>query len=112
MLTFPSALKIYLAVEPVDMRKAFNGLWTIAEQKLREDPRQGAVFVFVPLCSTDDYRPQEDACALSPARTRENLSRSAQQRVDRLAGKPTRRATCANARVEIAFIQCTLPACP
>lgn len=26
MLTFPSALKIYLAVEPVDMRKSFNGL--------------------------------------------------------------------------------------
>ena len=40
MLTFPSALKIYLAVEPVDMRKAFNGLWSQAEQKLREDPRQ------------------------------------------------------------------------
>lgn len=47
MLTFPSALKIYLAVEPVDMRKAFNGLWVVAEQKLREDPRQGALFVFV-----------------------------------------------------------------
>jgi transposase len=47
MLTFPSALKIYLAVEPVDMRKAYNGLWTVAEQKLREDPRQGAVFVFI-----------------------------------------------------------------
>ena len=26
MLTFPSALKIYLAVEPVDMRKAFKAL--------------------------------------------------------------------------------------
>ena len=26
MLTFPSALRIYLAVEPVDMRKQFNGL--------------------------------------------------------------------------------------
>ena len=39
MLTFPSALKIYLAVEPVDMRKAYNGLWTVAEQKLRENPR-------------------------------------------------------------------------
>ena len=26
MLTFPSALKIYLAVERVDMRKSFNGL--------------------------------------------------------------------------------------
>ena len=46
MLTFPSALKIYLAVEPVDMRKQFNGLWALAEQKLREDPRLGAVFVF------------------------------------------------------------------
>ena len=44
MLTFPSALKIYLAVEPVDMRKSFNGLWSQAEQKLREDPRQGALF--------------------------------------------------------------------
>jgi transposase len=47
MLTFPSALKIYLAVEPVDMRKSFNGLWSLAEQKLSEDPRQGAVFAFV-----------------------------------------------------------------
>lgn len=47
MLTFPSALKIYLAVEPVDMRKSFNGLWSLAEQKLHENPRQGAVFVFV-----------------------------------------------------------------
>ncbi len=47
MLTFPSALKIYLAVEPVDMRKSFNGLWSLAELKLSEDPRQGAVFVFV-----------------------------------------------------------------
>jgi len=47
MLTFPSALRIYLAVEPVDMRKQFNGLWSLAEEKLRENPRGGAVFVFV-----------------------------------------------------------------
>jgi len=46
MLTFPSALRIYLAVEPVDMRKQFNGLWSLAEEKLQENPRQGAVFVF------------------------------------------------------------------
>lgn len=46
MLTFPSALRIYLAVEPVDMRKSFNRLWSQAEQKLREDPRQSALFVF------------------------------------------------------------------
>ena len=46
MLMLPSALKIYLAVEPVDMRKQFNGLWSLAELKLREDPRSGALFVF------------------------------------------------------------------
>jgi transposase len=46
MLTFPSALRIYLAVEPVEMRKQFNGLWSMAQEKLHEDPRSGAVFVF------------------------------------------------------------------
>jgi transposase len=46
MLTFPSALRIFLAVEPVDMRAQFNGLWAQAEQKLCEDPRSGALFVF------------------------------------------------------------------
>lgn len=47
MLTFPTALKIYLAVESVDMRKQFNGLWSMAEEKLQENPRNGALFVFV-----------------------------------------------------------------
>ena len=46
MLAFPAALKIYLAVEPVDMRKQFNGLWALAQQKLSEDPRSGAIFAF------------------------------------------------------------------
>ena len=46
MLGFPMALKVYLAVEPVDMRKQFNGLWTLAEGTLQEDPRKGALFVF------------------------------------------------------------------
>ena len=46
MLTFPSALRIYLGVEPVDMRKQFNGLWALAQEKLEEDPRNGALFVF------------------------------------------------------------------
>jgi transposase len=46
MPTFPSALRILQAVEPVDMRQQFNGLWAQAEQKLREDPRSGALFVF------------------------------------------------------------------
>ena len=47
MLTFPTALKIYLAVEPVDMRKQFNGLWSAVQEKLHEDPKSGAVFGFI-----------------------------------------------------------------
>jgi transposase len=46
MLAFPSSWKVYLAVEPVDMRKHFDGLWAQAEQHLGEDPRGGALFVF------------------------------------------------------------------
>jgi transposase len=46
MLTFPLGLRIYLAVEPVDMRKQFNGLWVLAQEKLGEDPRSGALFAF------------------------------------------------------------------
>jgi transposase len=46
MLTFASTQRIYLAVEPVDMRKQFNGLWALSAEKLREDPRSGALFVF------------------------------------------------------------------
>ena len=46
MLAFPAGLRVCLAVEPVDMRKQFNGLWALAVEKLREDPRQGAVFIF------------------------------------------------------------------
>jgi hypothetical protein len=35
MLMLPTALKIYLAIEPVDMRKQFNGLWALATERLR-----------------------------------------------------------------------------
>ena len=46
MLTFAANQRIYLAVEPVDMRKQFNGLWALAIEKLREDPFAGSLFVF------------------------------------------------------------------
>ncbi len=46
MLAFPAGFRIYLAIEPVDMRKQFNGLWAMAVERLKEDPRQGAIFVF------------------------------------------------------------------
>jgi hypothetical protein len=52
-IAFPAGFKIYLAVEPVDMRKKFNGLWALAGEKLLEDPKSGAVFCF---CNKDRDR--------------------------------------------------------
>lgn len=46
MLSLAATTRIYLAVEPVDMRKQFNGLWTVAVEQLKEDPFQGALFLF------------------------------------------------------------------
>ena len=47
MLPFPTAIKIFVAIEPVDMRKQFNGLWSAVQEKLHEDPKSGAVFGFI-----------------------------------------------------------------
>ena len=46
MLSFAGSLKVFVAVEPCDMRKGFNGLHSIVAEKLGEDPRTGALFVF------------------------------------------------------------------
>ena len=46
MLSFNSQLKVYVSLEPCDMRKSFNGLWQVAEEKLKLNPMLGAVFVF------------------------------------------------------------------
>ena len=47
MLAFPAAIRIYVAVHPVDMRKSFNGLWSAVTEHLREDPKGGAVYAFI-----------------------------------------------------------------
>ena len=44
MLNFSPNQRIYLAVEPVDMRKQFNGLWAMASERLSESPFDGAMF--------------------------------------------------------------------
>lgn len=36
-----------MAVQPVDMRKSFNGLWSAVSESLGEDPKGGAVFAFI-----------------------------------------------------------------
>lgn len=40
------AIRSVSKVEPVDMRKQFNGLWALTREKLEEDPKSGALFVF------------------------------------------------------------------
>jgi transposase len=47
MLAFPAAVRIFVAVQPVDMRKQFNGLWSAVAGQLAEDPKSGAVFCFI-----------------------------------------------------------------
>lgn len=46
MLSFSGSLKVFVAVEPCDMRKGFNGLYAAVSQRLGEDPKSGALFVF------------------------------------------------------------------
>lgn len=46
MLSFTGSLKIFLALEPCDMRKSFNGLHALVAERLKEDPLGGALFVF------------------------------------------------------------------
>ena len=37
---------MWVAVEACDMRKGFNGLYGLVSERLGEDPRSGAMFVF------------------------------------------------------------------
>ena len=49
MLSFSGSLKVFVAVQPCDMRKGFNGLHGLVTERLGEDPRQGALFVCIRL---------------------------------------------------------------
>jgi transposase len=47
MLSLSLPVEIYLAVEPADMRKQFDGLLALASDHLGRDPLAGGLFVFV-----------------------------------------------------------------
>jgi transposase len=47
MLTLSGSLRVFLALEPCDMRKSFDGLHALVVTRLGDDPRGGAVFVFI-----------------------------------------------------------------
>jgi transposase len=46
MLSFGGSLKIFVAAEPRDLRKSFNGLYGLVSERLGENPRDGSLFVF------------------------------------------------------------------
>lgn len=46
MLSFSGSLKVFVAIEACDLRKGFDGLHALVTQRLGEDPRDGALFVF------------------------------------------------------------------
>jgi len=46
MLSFPPAVRIWLATNPADLRKSFDGLAELVRQHLANDPLSGHVFVF------------------------------------------------------------------
>jgi transposase len=46
MLSFSGSLKIFVALEPCDLRKSFNGLYGLVGERLGENPRDGSLFVF------------------------------------------------------------------
>ena len=46
MLNVTAATRILVALEPVDMRQSFNGLYTRVQSVLQEEPTTGHLFVF------------------------------------------------------------------
>ena len=47
MLSFPSSIRIFIARQPVDFRKAHDGLVAIIRDEFGDDPFDGSVFVFL-----------------------------------------------------------------
>jgi transposase len=46
MLSLSPATRIFVALQPIDMRKSFNGLYTLAKEQLQQEPTNGHLFVF------------------------------------------------------------------
>jgi transposase len=46
MFTLPSAVRIFFATQPIDMRKSYDGLSIAVAEILKQDPLSGHLYVF------------------------------------------------------------------
>ena len=46
MLSFPSSLKVFIALDAIDMRAGINTLHALVAERLKENAQSGALFVF------------------------------------------------------------------
>jgi transposase len=46
MISVTAATRVFVALEPVDMRQSFNGLYARVQSVLQEEPTSGHLFVF------------------------------------------------------------------
>ena len=46
MIAFPAGVRVWLATGHTDMRKGFDGLALMVQEKLKQDPHGGHLFVF------------------------------------------------------------------
>lgn len=46
MLSLPPSVKVYLAIDPVDMRKGMDALANVVRNVIRQEPMSGHLFVF------------------------------------------------------------------
>jgi transposase len=46
MLMLPTGVKIFVATEPADLRKSFDGLSALVRDVIKQDPLSGHLFVF------------------------------------------------------------------
>lgn len=47
MLSLSPATRVFLALDPIDGRKSFNGLTTLVKESLGQEPTSGFLFAFV-----------------------------------------------------------------
>lgn len=47
MVTLPSSVRIFVATQPMDLRRGFDGLSAATRTIIREDPMSGHLFVYV-----------------------------------------------------------------